>query len=88
MFRLRRLALIPLFLIGLPLFIYLGFIRDEPILEVDYDVELGRQSARAIGDRCERARRFPARVPLRRRGLAVGLRGDRVAASSVETRSI
>jgi predicted Zn-dependent protease len=42
------LALIPLFLIGLPLFIYLGFIRDEPILEVDYDVELGRQSARAI----------------------------------------
>lgn len=48
MFRLRRLALIPLFLIGLPLFIYLGFIRDEPILEVDYDVELGRQSARAI----------------------------------------
>lgn len=48
MFRLRRLALIPLFLIGLPLFIYLGFIRDEPVLEVDYDVELGRQSARAI----------------------------------------
>lgn len=48
MFRLRRLALIPLFLIGLPLFVYLGFIRDEPILEVDYDVELGRQSARAI----------------------------------------
>ena len=45
---LLRWLLLPLFLIGLPLFIYLGFIRDEPILEVEYDVALGRQSAVAI----------------------------------------
>jgi Zn-dependent protease with chaperone function len=45
---LLRWLLLPLFLIGMPLFIYLGFIRDEPILEVEYDVDLGRQSARAI----------------------------------------
>ena len=45
---LLRMLLIPLFVIGLPLFIYLGFIRDEPLLEAEYDVELGRQSARAI----------------------------------------
>lgn len=48
MFRLLRLVLIPLFLVGLPLFIYLGFIADEPVLDVEYDVELGRHSAKAI----------------------------------------
>ncbi len=48
MFRLLRLVLIPLFLVGLPLFIYLGFIADEPVLDVEYDVELGRHSAQAI----------------------------------------
>lgn len=48
MFQLLRWLLIPLFLVGLPLFIYLGFIADEPVLDVEYDVELGRQSAQAI----------------------------------------
>jgi predicted Zn-dependent protease len=34
--------------IGLPLFIYLVFIADEPVFDVESDVELGRQSVTAI----------------------------------------
>jgi len=34
--------------IGLPLFIYLGFIRQDPIFEPEYDVEIGRQSVLSI----------------------------------------
>ena len=34
--------------IGLPLFIYLGFIRKDPVFEPKYDVEIGRQSVLSI----------------------------------------
>ena len=34
--------------IGLPIFIYLGFIADDPIFEPEYDVEIGRQSVMSI----------------------------------------
>lgn len=34
--------------IGLPLFIYLGFIREDPIFEAEYDIEIGRQSVMSI----------------------------------------
>lgn len=43
-----RWALAALLVIGLPLFIYFGFIADEPAFEVEYDVELGRQHAESI----------------------------------------
>ena len=34
--------------IGLPLFIYLGYIREEPLFEAQYDVEIGRESVLTI----------------------------------------
>ena len=34
--------------IGLPIFIYLGFIAEDPIFEPEYDVEIGRQSVSSI----------------------------------------
>jgi Zn-dependent protease with chaperone function len=44
---LRVLILIVL-AIGVPLFIYLAFVADEPVFDPDHDVDLGRQTAQAI----------------------------------------
>ena len=44
---LRKIILI-LLGIGLPIFIYLGFIAKDPIFEPEYDVDIGRQSVMAI----------------------------------------
>ena len=43
-----RLLIVGLLAIGLPLFIYLAFIADEPVFPVEQDVELGRISAMSI----------------------------------------
>lgn len=50
MFRLLRLLLIAGLAIGLPLYIYIGFIADEPVLEPAYDVDLGMQTVAAINE--------------------------------------
>lgn len=34
--------------IGLPLFIYLGFIRQEPLFDAEYDILIGRESVNSI----------------------------------------
>ena len=44
---LRKIILI-LLAIGLPIFIYLGFIAKDPIFDPAYDVDIGRQSVTAI----------------------------------------
>ncbi|MEN8799304.1 MAG: M48 family metalloprotease [Flavobacteriaceae bacterium] len=44
---LRKIILVIL-IIGLPIFIYFGFIADEPVFESAYDVEIGRQSVASI----------------------------------------
>ena len=36
--------------IGLPVFIYLGYIAKEPVFEAHYDVDLGRQTVAAISE--------------------------------------
>jgi predicted Zn-dependent protease len=43
----RKLILVVL-AIGLPIFIYLGFIAKEPIFEPEYDVEIGKQTVASI----------------------------------------
>ena len=44
---LRRIIVV-LLIIGLPVFVYFGFIADEPAFDVEYDVELGRDHAVSI----------------------------------------
>ena len=44
---LRNLIVVVL-LIGAPVFIYLAFIADDPLVEVEYDIDLGRQSVESI----------------------------------------
>ena len=48
MFALLRWVIIAFLVIGLPVFVYFGFLADEPAFEVEYDVELGRQHAASI----------------------------------------
>jgi predicted Zn-dependent protease len=48
MFRWLRVILVVVLGVGLPVFIYLAFIADEPLLEVEYDVEMGRKSVESI----------------------------------------
>ncbi len=43
-----RLILVAVLGIGLPVFIYLAFIADEPLLEVEYDVDLGQKTVASI----------------------------------------
>lgn len=43
-----RWVLVGLLAIGLPVWIYVAFIADEPVFSVDNDVELGRQSEASI----------------------------------------
>lgn len=43
-----RLLIIGLLLVGLPVFVYFGFLADEPVFDVKYDVELGRHHAESI----------------------------------------
>ena len=50
MFRILRWVILAVLVIGLPYFIYIGFIADEPVLEVEYDVELGRQTVASIAE--------------------------------------
>ena len=45
---LLRWPLVIILGIGVPAFIYLAFIADEPILEVEYDVDLGQRTVAAI----------------------------------------
>ena len=47
LWRIRKFLLVIL-AIGLPLFIYFGFIAKEPVFDVEYDVLMGRQSVMAI----------------------------------------
>ena len=47
LWKLRRL-IVGILLIGLPVFIYLGFIASEPIFEPEYDVQLGYQTSQQI----------------------------------------
>ena len=47
LFRFRKL-IVTVLLIGLPIFIYFGFIRQDPIFEPEYDIEIGRQSVASI----------------------------------------
>ena len=44
---LRKIIFIVL-VIGLPIFIYFGFVADDPVFEPAYDVEIGRQSVVSI----------------------------------------
>ena len=44
---LRRLIIF-LLIIGIPVFVYFGFLADEPAFDVKYDVELGRQHSESI----------------------------------------
>lgn len=46
-YRIRKFIL-TILLIGLPIFIYFGFIREDPIFEPEYDIEMGRQSVYSI----------------------------------------
>ncbi len=48
MIRVIRNIIITVLAIGLPIFIYVGFIAQEPIFEPEVDVELGRQTALSI----------------------------------------
>ena len=48
MFAWLRTALVVLLLIGAPIFIYLAFFASEPVMEVEYDVDLGMQSVESI----------------------------------------
>lgn len=45
-----RILIVAVLVIGLPIFIYLGFIADDPILDVEYDVGLGRQSVASFAE--------------------------------------
>ncbi len=47
-FKKLRVIILTLLAIGLPLFIYLGYIREEPLFEAKYDVEIGRESVLSI----------------------------------------
>jgi predicted Zn-dependent protease len=48
--RVLRWLFVAVLIIGLPIFIYLGFIADDPILDVEYDVDLGRQSVASFAE--------------------------------------
>ncbi len=48
MFRLLRWGLILVLGVGLPVFVYLAFIADEPVMSVEYDVEMGQMTVEAI----------------------------------------
>jgi len=43
-----RVLIMTILGIGLPLFIYLGYVREDPLFEAQYDVEIGRQSVLSI----------------------------------------
>jgi len=45
-----RWLLVALLAIGLPVYIYLAFIADEPVFSVENDVYLGQQAARSIAE--------------------------------------
>lgn len=47
-FRILRWLIVALLVIGLPVFVYFGFLADEPAFDAEYDVELGRQHAESI----------------------------------------
>jgi Zn-dependent protease with chaperone function len=47
-FRWLRWTVLILLIIGIPIFVYFGFLADEPAFDVEYDVELGRQHAESI----------------------------------------
>ena len=53
MFKFLRKLIVGVLALGLPLFIYFGFIREDPIFEPEYDVEIGRQTAVSIQDDTE-----------------------------------
>ena len=42
------LAFVVMLLVGLPVFVYFGFLADEPVFDVKYDVELGHHHAESI----------------------------------------
>ncbi len=46
-YSIRKIILVVL-AIGLPIFIYFGFIAEDPVFEPQYDVEIGRQSVMSI----------------------------------------
>ena len=43
-----RRVILTLLGIGLPLFIYLGYIRQDPLFEPEYDIQIGRESVISI----------------------------------------
>lgn len=43
-----RILILTILGIGLPLFIYLGYIRKDPLFEPKYDIEIGRESVLSI----------------------------------------
>ncbi len=47
-FKLIRKIILLVIGIGLPIFIYFGFIADKPVFDPEFDVEIGRQSVSAI----------------------------------------
>lgn len=47
-FKKFRILILTLLGIGLPLYIYLGYIREEPLFEAKYDIDIGRQSVISI----------------------------------------
>jgi predicted Zn-dependent protease len=48
MFRLIRWLLVAVLGIGVPVFVYLAFIADEPLLDAENDVDLGRKTVESI----------------------------------------
>lgn len=49
-FKIIKNLIIIVLAIGLPVFIYLGFIAKEPIFEPEYDVDMGRQTVESISE--------------------------------------
>lgn len=46
--RFLRKAVLVVLIIGLPIFIYLGFIADDPVFDPIYDVDIGRETVMSI----------------------------------------
>lgn len=70
---LLRWPLVIILGIGVPAFIYLAFIADGPILEVEYDVDLGQRTVAAIEAEPEE---YPLLAENEYPGLYNYMRGD------------
>lgn len=58
-----RVLIVGALIIGLPVFIYFGFIADDPLLDAEYDVELGRQSVASFAEDTTMIVLSPAEYP-------------------------